>query len=284
MAKTELSKDEKNEIERLNNLSEEIRNHGNALTELKNKYQKQCAESKKSAEGLKKNLAETKKSLEELQELVDDFYTQLAGRKLDISRCPGLEELRKQIKTHLEIIQNLESRRIKNKYGIENTYSGKYLTVSKNNSARGITCQSACNEIEETINGLHEGILGVARAQKISKKYEKILEVSQEGLNKTKRNSSEVDDSIEEYTKIKIQLNQQVNNIKSSIANGQKQLEEIKRKAPSDDGVIAAIESWVKSLSTKDVLTVAKMAAAACAAPVAQYAYHWVVDQYFAGQ
>lgn len=224
--------------------------------------------------------------MEELQELVDDSGNELTLRKLSSSSCPDLGALDANIKNIMNTIENFESKRIKNKYGIDSKkYSGKYLTVSKNNSERGTTCQYACNKIKDIINSLKEGTLSSTKAQEKRKKYAKILETSEKGLkSKIGETPTKTNALAENYAKEKALLNSQVNRLKSQITDGQKQLEEIKQKAPSDNGVIAAIESWVKSLSMKDVLTVAKMAATACAAPVAQYAYHWVVDQYFAGQ
>ena len=280
--KNKLPQNVQSEIKKLNKLSEQIKNHEKTLTELKNKYQKQATEYQKSVEGLKKNLAETKESLKKLQKLVNDFYIQLAGRNLSPSSCPDLETLDTNIKKYLEMAEKFEPERIKNKYGIEDNYTGKYLTVSKKNSARGVTCQSACNEIENIINDLENENLEVTEAQEIINEYTQILNASKKGLNQIEKNSSGADDSIENYANIKAALNKQANDIKTFIANGQKQLEEIKRKAPSDDSTIAAIESWVKSLSMKDALTtVAKVVASACVGPVVKYAYHWVVNQYF---
>lgn len=271
-------KDDKNIeklINELRNLSNGITEHEQKLIQRKNEYTRLFGQTQK----LKKPLQKVKKELETLKDLTQQFKYSMIEKDLLAEDCKGFTELTKKIDVALESINDKESERVKNKYGLEKSYTGQYLTISKNNSKRGVTCNSANAEINNTINNLKAGKISIEDAKKVKTKYDNLLTTSKNGLDKLNKeilkqidvsnsNGSSTDSTItslvKQYEKYRTQLIQSTEKLENFVEKGNEKLKEIKKLSPSDGSAISKLESWIKSLSLSDALHIINPAVSAC--------------------
>lgn len=252
-------------INELSVLLNGINEHRDTLIQRKNEYTRIFEGTKK----LKKPIQKLKKEFEALKELTEEFKFSMIEKNLLAENCKGFTDLTKKIDVALEYIDKIESDRVKNKYGFEKSYTGQYLTISKSNSKRGITCQNACTEIINTINDLIMGNISIEDATKVKIKYENLLTTSKNGLKKLSKdmlnqtsssnsngnNTENIITSLaNKYGTYQAKLIQSVQKLENIVKKGNEELEKIKRLSPSDSSAISGLESWIKSLTIVDIL------------------------------
>ncbi len=270
-------------------LSAGIEAHKGKLTQRKNEYTRIFTTSKQ----LKKPLQQLKENFEALKELTEEFKFSMIEKNLLAENCKGFTELTKKIDVALEYIDRIESDRVKNKYGFEKDYTGQYLTISKSNSKRGITCDSATTEIGNTITDLASGTISIEDAKKIKTKYENLLATSKNSLEKlnqeilaqltnSENNGNNTVNNItlfaNKYGTYQAKLIQSVQNLGNVVEKGHEELEKIKKLSPSDSSAISRLESWIKSLTIPDILKSLNPASA-----IGSFVFGWAL-KYITGQ
>lgn len=247
-------------VDELNILSAGITAHEKILTERKAKLQN----SFKEVKGTKKPLEKAKKSLISLQELMVDFERVMGGRNLVAEDCcEGYKRLQVLVERNLAYIDTLETQRVENKYGLGKNYTGKYLTISKKNSERGVKCENALQELKNTINNLKDGNMSIEDATKIRDEYSDLLATSKAGLeNLTKEltqlisnpNNSQKQNISDrrlnkKYQEITREFYETATELSKTVEKIQNEFDKIKRTAPKDDSMISIIESWIKTFN-----------------------------------